>query len=210
MIELLPVCLQRIDALGFEVFTAGDYNLNLFGIRSKERQAGAFDDLLGCAYLVGRSWQVRYWPATTDPGWFYLQNASERFGVDGTAILVADRQYRSAYRIGPHGRTRYAALVQTEGPVDLHRDATRDRTLDAVPENIVEGLYAGINIHASSMDPYNEDRDRTEASVGPWSAGCQVHATAQGFRDMMDLCNKQIETHPTWLTFTYTLLNQWW
>lgn len=206
MSDLLPLVLDRVRALGFAVFEGEDYDLNLFGIRTKD-PALAFNDFIGCAYKIGSSWRVHYWPATTDPGWFYLQNASERFGAEGTAILVADRQYRGAYKIGNHRG--YEALVQQGAEVSVHRDADRDHDLDTVPENIVEGWF-GINIHASSSDPYNETpRDRTDESVGPWSGGCQVHATG-AFLDMMSLARKQIEHHPTWQTFSYTLLNQWW
>ena len=209
MSGILPVCLERIAALGLPVFQNGDYDLNLFGIRTKD-QALTFNDMIGCAYKVGSAWRVHYWPATTDPSWFYLKNASERFGGEGTAILVADRQYRGAYKLGPHGSTKYEALVQIGAGVDIHRDADKDRHLDTVPDNIVEDTYAGINIHASSSDPYNTDVDRADDDIGPWSAGCQVHATNKGFRSMIALCHKQIEYHPSWTSFSYTLLNQWW
>ena len=41
---MLPPVLQRIDALGHEVFTGENYDLNLFGIRSAQIRAGDFDD----------------------------------------------------------------------------------------------------------------------------------------------------------------------
>ena len=67
--KVRPVILERIESLGFAVFDGGSYDLNLFGIRAKNRNAGKFDDLLGCAWLDGADgWRVRYWPATTDPG----------------------------------------------------------------------------------------------------------------------------------------------
>ena len=202
---MLPVALERIEKLGHRVFEAGDYNLNLFGIRAAERQAGAFDDALGCAYKVGGQWRVHYWQGTTDPGWLYLDGASERFGVDGTAILCPG-QYLGAYTIGPHGRTRYDALIQSDD-VAVFRDANRDHILDTAPETITHGRF-GINIHAAAVNPYDETSE-APGSVGPWSAGCQV-LLAPGFRDMMTLCKRQLEAHPTWVRFSYTLLDQWW
>ena len=84
---------------------------------------------------------------------------------------------------------------------------TGDDRLDFNPDTLETG-YFGINIHASSTRPYEDEKETTR--VGNWSEGCQVHATSAGFRAMMDLCHKQIEAHPTWTRFTYTLLDQWW
>lgn len=195
-----------MQALGHQVFTSGDYNLNLFGIRSSDNTAGTFNDLLGCAYKVDGQWHVRYWAATTDPGLYYRENP---MNVKGTAILCPG-QYRSAYVIAKH-KSSYDALCQRTGgdPVTVWRDANRDDVLDY--EGPTDTGFFGINLHASSSNPYGETRDRDDdAAVGKWSAGCQVHATTTGFREMMALARKQIEVHPTWTErFTYTLLDEW-
>lgn len=201
---MLPPVLAHIESLGLEVYTSGDYNLNLFGIRSPDILSGTFNDLLGCAYKADSQWHVRYWAATCDPGVFYRENP---MNVDGTAILMPG-QYKGVYKIDGHGRTRYKALCQRNGTVRVWRDNNKDDVLDQNVE-VAEGWY-GINIHASSTKPYDEDRDRDpDASpVNRWSAGCQVHATTTGFREMMALAHKQIEAHPTWEpSFTYTLLD---
>lgn len=202
MSDTLPPVLQVIKSKGYAVFTQGAYNLNLFGIRSSSSQAGKFDDLMGCAYREydGGPWVVQYWPATTDPGLYYLENPMR---VEGTAILVPG-QYRGAYQIGLH--TGYEALVQWAGPVKVYRDADRDGTLDFDPETIMEG-YFGINLHASYQ---RGDGTGESTVVGKWSGGCQVHATEAGFRAMMALAHRQLEVHPSWTKFTYTLLDQWW
>lgn len=201
---MLPPVLERIQSLGLKVFTNGDYNLNLFGIRSPDRVSGTYDDLLGCAYKVDGQWNVRYWAATTDPSLYYRESP---LNVKGTAILVPG-QYVGVYTIDMHAG-KYLALCERAGPVTVWRDNDLDRVLDEDVET--ESGYFGINIHASSSTPYDQTRDRDEDSdVGVWSAGCQVHATTTGFREMMDLVNKQIETHPSWeKAFTYTLLDQW-
>jgi len=203
---MLPPVLQHMQSLGYAVFT-GDYNLNLFGIRATSRSADSYDDFIGCAYQVGGLWQVEYWPATTDPGAYYLSTASEGFKVDGTAILVPG-QYRGAYEVGPHGSTRYMALVQSGAPVKVYRDGNRDLVLDTDCSSEIEAGWLGINIHASSMQPYDEVKDKSNYSVGKWSGGCQVHATTTGFIRMMYLAQKQIEV-TGYTTFSYTLLNQW-
>jgi hypothetical protein len=195
---------EHMRGLGYSVFDNGDYDLNLFGIRSSDLEPTTFNDMLGCAYKKDGQWKLDYWPATTDPGLYWRENPSN---VNGTAILVP-WQYRSTYTIDLHSG-KYLALCQRAGKVTVWRDADRDAELDI---NVgTQTGYFGINIHASSNDPYHENRDRgPNDQVGKWSAGCQVHGTTEGFREMMDLCNKQIETHPTWKqVFTYTLMDQW-
>tara|TARA_Y100000310_G_scaffold345345_1_gene463977 strand:- start:8739 stop:9359 length:621 start_codon:yes stop_codon:yes gene_type:complete len=195
----LPPVLQRIESIGGAVFTTGAYNLNLFGIRSRalwNGVAGSFDDLLGCAYreTPDGPFRVHWWPGTTDPGVYWMENPMR---VSGCAAMVEDRQYRSAYQVGQH-RGQYRALVQ-RGPVAIYRDANLDRVLNCDPSTIVEGVY-GINIHKAGA---------ASNVVGKWSAGCQVHATEAGFNDMMSLVDKALEVHPTWTRFTYTLLLSW-
>ena len=202
---MLPPILSHIRGLGLEVYTSGDYNLNLFGIRSSDTSSGTFNDLLGCAYKADNQWHVRYWAATCDPGIYYRENP---MNVKGTAILMPG-QYKSVYKIDGHGRTKYKALCQRNGSVRVWRDNDRNSELDhGVAQD--EGWH-GINLHASSVRPYEEDRDRDPdtSSVNRWSAGCQVHATTTGFREMMSLAHKQIEVHPNWEpAFTYTLVDE--
>lgn len=204
--KVRPSVIERIAELGYSVFSNGPYDLNLFGIRSKNRTANEFDDLIGCAWLDsdGTTWRVKYWPATTDPGTIDGELATHN---PKGAALLAPGQYKGAYQIGLHGSTKYAALVQTGNAVTVYRDNNHDDRLDFDPDTLETG-YFGINIHASSMYPYRDEK--TTEKVQNWSEGCQVHATTSGFRDMMALCHKQIETHPTWKKFTYTLLDQWW
>ena len=202
---MLPPVLAQIRSLGYEVFTEGDYNLNLFGIRSPDTVSGTYDDFLGCAYRADGQWNVRYWLATTDPGLYYRESP---LNVNGTAILVPG-QYKGVYSVDLHAG-KYLALCQRNGPVTVWRDDNKDDVLDHNVDE--ESGYFGINIHASSSTPYDQTRDRdADSDVGQWSAGCQVHATTTGFREMMDLVSKQLETHPSWKkVFTYTLLDQWW
>lgn len=199
-----PPILAHIESLGYAVFTSGDYNLNLFGIRSKDLSAGSYNDLMGCIYKVNGQWVSHYWAATTDPGVYYRENP---INVLGTAILVPG-QYRNVYKLGTHRG--YEALTQQNGEVTVWRDDNKDDQLDVGPGVDLDSGYFGINLHASSSDPYNADRDNDpSAQVGKHSAGCQVHATTTGFREMMSIAKLQIQ-HRGWTTFTYTLLDQWW
>ena len=85
--------LDAIDRVGVSFRSETPYDLNLFGIRSNNVESNTFDDLLGCIYRDEQlAFQLEVWPATTDPGLYWLQNPSR---VEGTAILVPGQ-----YRIG--------------------------------------------------------------------------------------------------------------
>ncbi len=167
---MLPPILKLVKGKGYAVFEGpSDYDLNIVAVRSVGRDlTDQYDDMLCCIYRENGQWTANYWPITTDPGKYYLETASQDFKVSGTAIL-SPGQYRGAYRIGPHGSTKYLALVQTGNAVTVYRDANRDDEYDHV--NAETGMF-GINIHASSMDPYR--KNETSSKVGKWSGGCQV------------------------------------
>ena len=68
-----PPILHKIEDAGHQIFENGPYDLNLFGIRSKNQIPNSFDDWLGCAYQNGNKiWCDEFWKATTDPGLSYL------------------------------------------------------------------------------------------------------------------------------------------
>lgn len=190
-----PPVLAHLESLGHKILWEGDFHLNLFGIRNPNAQSNSFDDIFGCAYTENGLWKVHYWPSTTDPGTYWLENPMRS---DGTAILCPG-QYVS-WKIGPHGKTKYEALVQRAGPVKVWRDSNKDEILDHEGEQI-EGWY-GINLHRSSLRGES-------AEINKWSAGCQVHARLDGFHEMMALAHKQRDTLGI-EEFGYTLMDQWW
>jgi hypothetical protein len=201
----LPPILVHLESLGHKVVWKGDFHLNLFGIRNPNAKANSFDDIMGCAYTEKGLWRVHYWPATTDPGTYYLENRDKWFGPAGVAILC-EGQYVDVYKIDLHAG-KYEALCQRNGAVRLYRDDNLDDVLDMDPETVKTSYGSGINLHASTSYPYTTGTDKDE--VDAWSAGCQVHATVAGFREMMELARKQVEV--TGIdTFTYTLMKQWW
>ena len=151
-----------------------DLDLNIFGVRSVNAEANAFDDWIGVfwAQLGKSTWQHRIWPATTDPGRFYLLNP---LNVAGTAIL-SEGQYRGSHSIGLH-RSQYMALVQTSA-VTVYRDRNLDDAIDIVPDQTQTGLF-GINIHRANAYTASTQVDR-------WSAGCQVFSDPAHFAEFMD------------------------
>ena len=187
----LPPILQAVQAKGYAVFTNGDWNLNITGIRSPQRVANAFDDRLCVTYKVNDIWTTETYEITSDPGSPYLLRPINNYGC----AVLAPGQWRGCYTIGKH-RGQYLALVQS-GKVKVYRDNNRDNILDMDPETIQDG-YFGINIHKRSGE---------SDSVNGASAGCQVFRYAKEFDRMMYLAGKQVSERG-WKTFTYTLLEE--
>ena len=195
MTHHLPSTLRRVQDAGHKVFTTGDYNLNIVGVRTASRTSNAFDDNLFCVYRAEEEWKLWHWYITTDPGTYYLENP---MNVNGTAILCAG-QHRGAWQFGVH-RSKYPALVQQK-PVKVWRDSNRDATINLdIPNPVAQEGFWGLNFHRSS--------NKGSTKVGKWSAGCQVFAHPTDFIQFLGLCSKQIENSPgkSWDTFTYTLL----
>ena len=112
------------------------------------------------------------WQATTEPGRYYVVNPINSNG----AARIAFGQYR-AWQLGTHGNADpHEALIQTGGPVTVHRDKNRDGSRAG---DMVESGYFGINQHWGGDSP--------ESDIGRWSAGCQVGRTRQGHREFMKI-----------------------
>ena len=123
----------------YAFFESGKYNVNVVGIRSDNRRADKFDDMMLVIYKnSSKDWEVFSAPLTTDPGWTYLKDASAKYGGRGTAILVPN-QYRSTYKIDTHFS--YEALCQRLKDVSVYRDSTKDMNLDFDKNTIVTGKF---------------------------------------------------------------------
>ena len=185
-IEYIGLALKHKDYAHF----VQEYSVNIIGVRASERSAGRFDDYIILKYWAGDEWAFFSFPATTDPGGYYLENP---MNVRGTAILKPG-QYRQAFAIGTHRG--YPALVQVE-PVTVYRDGNRDGNLDI--ENAPEdtGMF-GIHIHHAGAVPSKK--------VGRWSAGCQVFQDAAHFDFFMQIVKKSMRRYGP--RVTYTLLDE--
>lgn len=167
------------------------YDLNIFGIRTEDRVANTFNDVIGVMYLSNGQWNCFLFPATTDPGLYWREHP---MNVDGTAILVPG-QHLGAYMVGSHKG--YTAFQQKR-PLPVYRDADKDEILETDPDTIQSGFY-GINIHrANSALPSSQ--------VNKWSAGCQVLADPVQFDFLMSLAQKSMGIYGN--SFTYTLLEE--
>lgn len=184
--EVLKAAMKR---KGY-VFFAGDYNLNLIGVRNLvDRDANTFNDVLYAVYTDNGNAVVNSFAITTDPGTYYRLNP---INVNGTAI-VRPGQYRGLWKIGEH-KGQYEALVQAK-PITVYRDIDADGNLNFSSKQEL-GMF-GINCHRAF------EHGKTTL-VDKWSAGCQVVGDAGQFEFLMALVKISAAAYGN--SFTYTLL----
>jgi len=190
--------LQQIhDAMNkkeYKWFVSGDYDVNIVGIRNsstKGRVTNHYDDHITISYKLGADWHFHCWPATTDPGLYWIDNPMNSRG--GCAILVPD-QY-PVYKIDKHNG-KYTALCQRGGKVRVYRDGNKNDQYDYDKDSIDQG-YFGINIHRSSAY-------KPTTYINKYSAGCQVFQDPDDFEHFMEICHKAADQWGN--KFTYTLI----
>ncbi len=189
---MLAAIVTAIAGRTYEVYTR-PYELNIVGIRSDSILANKFDDELHVFFKNNTNQWVHYiFPATTDPGTYWLKSPMH---PQGTAILMQG-QYKQSYQMGLH-RGKYYALVQRK-PVTVLRDYDRNALLDFMNGKPDTGLF-GINIHRASVNG-------TTKEVDQYSAGCQVFANINDFNQFMQLCEKHRQLYGN--SFTYTLIDK--
>lgn len=183
---------ELFKKMNYSYFEKGSYNLNIIGVRSKERiNNNTFDDYIIVEYKDSYGkWIRNVFPATTNPGVYWLTNPCSSAGC---AILVPG-QWRQCWTIGLH-KNKYKALVQCK-PIKVYRDNNKDKNLD-YNVKIQEGIF-GINIHKAGIDSKYVDN---------WSAGCQVFKKLSDFNAFMKLCEIQKNTG-LGDKFTYTLIDE--
>lgn len=172
-------------------FNNGDWDFNLFGVRSAERIANSYDDLVGIAYKVDGRQQFHVYPATTDPGLPWLQKPMQ---VQGCGIM-APGQYRGAYSLGTFMNR--PALIQV-GPVSYYRDNNRDNTLDFDAKTL-ESAVVGAHVHCVGGGFGG-------TPVGFNSAMCQDLQLLVDMQHLYDTLKEQVKRGGK--TFTYTLFTE--
>lgn len=180
------------EKLGY-TFYEGDMNLNMIGVRTKNRAADNYDDFFILAFERDGLPVVKIYEGfTTDPGIYYLKN--KLLNPNGCAILKPG-QYRGMWKIGLHGYNNpYTAFVQKRG-CTVYRDRNKDSVTDFNPESEDTGIF-GINQH----------HGYGSKNVGPNSAGCQVHRDSAQLKEIIDVAKQSMNHYPN--SFTYTLLTE--
>ncbi len=184
-----------INALRFKTYETyiRPFELNIIGIRNESTVPNRFDDEIHIFFKNNSKQWIHYiFPATTDPGTYWLKNP---MNTQGTAIL-SQGQYKDAYQVGLH-RGKYYALVQRK-PVTILRDYDRNAILDFQNGRPETGIF-GVNIHHASVNG-------TTKTVDNYSAGCQVFANINDFNLFMQLCEKHKQLYGN--SFTYTLIDK--
>jgi hypothetical protein len=176
----------------FEIYTR-PFELNIVGIRADSTIPNRFDDEIHVFFKNNANQWIHYiFPATTDPGTYWLKNL---MNPQGTAILMQG-QYKGAYQIGLH-KGKYYALVQRK-PITVLRDYDRNAVLDFYNGRKYTGMF-GVNIHHASVNGTTKTVDR-------YSAGCQVFANINDFNLFMQLSEKHKQLYGN--SFTYTLIDK--
>lgn len=185
--------IKQLKKKDYKVFDR-PYELNIVGVRSNTTVPDKFDDLIYVFYKNDKKkWVGKAYPATTDPGTYWLKNPMH---PKGSAILK-EGQYVNAYTKDLH-RGKYYALTQKGGPVTVYRDYDRNAILDFDNGNEMTGNF-GINIHRASVSGKN-------LTIGRNSAGCQVFQNADDFNEFMKMVDKQKDLYGN--KFTYTLIDE--
>lgn len=187
-----PELIKRVQKLGYAVFTDGDYDLNIIGLRKiKNNQTNKFDDQIVVCYHLDGKWIEERFQATTDPGRYWLVKPDYK----PCAIMYHPQQRRGCYQLGLH-RGKYKALVQVQN-IKFWRDGNKNQVLDY--KGTVYSDRIGLNVHRSSLN-------RDGASyVDRYSAGCQVIRLPREFARFIELCERQVESLG-YRTFSYTLI----
>ena len=189
---MLAAIVSALRVKFFETYSR-PYELNIVGIRADSTIANRFDDEIHVFFKNNATQWIHYiFPATTDPGTYWLKNP---MSPQGTAILKQG-QYKGAYQVGLH-RGKYYALVQRK-PVTVLRDYDRNAVLDFRNGRPDTGIF-GVNIHRASVNG-------TTKTVDVYSAGCQVFANINDFNLFMQLCEKHKALYGN--SFTYTLIDK--
>ncbi len=188
----LPPILERCRALGYKIFTTQDHDLNLIGVRSPNRVAGAFDDMFHCVYLEDGKWIQESYKCTTDPS---AEQHMSPTNSKGVAILKAG-QYRGCWKLDLH-RGKYLALCQRGSEVTVFRDKNFDNISDLNENSSLDTGYFGINGHRAH-------KTLLVNSTKFYSSGCQVVRHPADFARLIALC--EIQRAKIGNTFSYTLL----
>lgn len=178
--------IRALKGKGYVIYTK-PYQLNIVGRRSKNNQAGKFDDRL---YVFWKNddnkWEGKKYEITTDPATYFLNNPINKLG----AAILKEGQYVDAYGLGLH-KNSYEAVVQKKDVV-VYRDYNRNSILDWNNGKEQKGQF-GINIHKAG---YNTE------DTGKYSAGCQVFKNVDDFEEFMDLARKHKQLYGNKMTYT--------
>lgn len=163
----------------------------IVGIRTNNNLPNVFNDYIVLC-IGNKNKFFKGWMGTTEPGTYWLEKPMNNLG---TAVLQPN-QYVNCWRIGYHGSglNKHEALVQCNS-ITVYRDNNKD-LIPEKTQRLTKGLF-GINIHSTGILNW------IAKNIDKWSAGCQVFASYNSFKEFMFLLKESKETF-----FSYTLLEE--
>lgn len=182
-------------ALGHKWF---DDQINMIAVRSKMAIPDVFNDPFFMVYKENGVEKLFSAIITTEPGITYQKKLLNPKGC----WVMMPAQMINAYKPGLHQGKADHRCLKSVGKIyglrdnDLNGIAGDDK--DALP-HWEEGTTVGANIHGA-----NKNIETTK--VGPWSAGCQVHARWSCKEEMMRIADLYKNVNNGLIT--YTLLNE--
>ena len=168
------------------------FDLNFIGIRNSSTKSNDFDDTIAIAY-VDSDYRPRVFvaPFTCDPGTDYLLTPMNPKG----AAIIPEGQYLGLWMLGKHKG--YTALTQRK-PILVKRDNDKDTAIGGVLSSVLE--IAGLDFHrALEFD--------IVATVGKFSAGCQVVQVPEDFNYIISLVKLQVKFVKSAIV-SYTLIKE--
>ena len=148
---------DQVLSLALAVNLRLDPRFAIVVLRTVPGHVDVFDDWVCILWQDGAHWEIRSWPATADPGLYWLKNPGR---VEGTAILCPGQH---EFVLGEHKGV-YPCLAQAK-PLATWRDNDKDATL----------RYGGP-IYRDSQGIQVHHAGTASTAVDKWSAGCIVIA----------------------------------
>ena len=149
--------------------------VNIFGLRdTSDMSRSVWNDFIGIATLG----KVFLYRGTCDPSAYWTSVGGAATDKKGVAHICLG-WYPRAYQVGYHGVSspsfKHEALLQV-GKVKIWRDGNNNFRQD--DSDIIQEGWFGCNIHRASAVG-------KEATIGRYSAGCQVVQDPDDFKEFM-------------------------
>jgi len=170
---------------GFEIFTR-PYELNIVGLRN--RNVRNADEIHVFYKINSRNWNYHVYEAITDSATIWQGKAPYPL----RPVLLAEGQYKGAYKLGKHKNT--DALVEVK-PVTVVRDLDRSSLMSAGTKT--SELF-GIDILAAT-------EEGETISLDIQDEGCQLLLGDENFKEFLGYCGKHKELYGN--EFSYSLID---
>jgi hypothetical protein len=198
---------EALRKKGYAFFEAGDYNLNIIGVRNKQIFDNKFSDRLILLYKVNGIWR------TLETAWTTLAGTAGKggeqnpltaqetgTGVSGTAVIIPN-QYRRVYKFVDNYFLwlSYPYFAQVNN-MQYWRD--NDKNGKITKGKIYSGNYA-TNLHRMSNN--NEPRTVINDMFVAWSQGCNGSPEPE-YKKILPIVRESVKRYGD--IFTYTLLDK--